>query len=351
MSYRLPPEWAPQDAVMLTWPHADTDWAPRLATVDPTYVEIAGAILKRQALVVICHNQDIETHVRGLLAKAQINTENLLTVIAPCNDTWARDHGPITVINDAAQTPVKTRALDFTFNGWGNKYAWNLDNAISEALLGDKRVAAQHQTINLVLEGGGIEVDDSGHLLTTEQCLLNPNRNPALSRQDIEAQLQEAFGVQSVLWLKHGELDGDDTDSHIDTLARLAPDNTIVYVQCDDPEDSHFSELEKMTGEITELRTNTGEAFRLLPLPWPKACINGDGERLPATYANYLVINQAVLVPTYNQPEKDKKALAQIQLAFPEREIIGINCLALIEQFGSLHCITMQLPGGFLKRP
>jgi len=344
MTFRLPPEWHPQDAIMLTWPHSDTDWAPYLTEVEPVYIDIARQVLQRQSLVVICHNEAIQTKVKTLLLEAGLNTDKLHTYVIACNDTWARDHGPITIINEQQQTQV----LDFTFNGWGGKYDSDLDNTINRSLLQDSSIKADYQAVDLVLEGGGIEVDAEGHLLTTEQCLLNPNRNPELDRQQIESLLNQRLGTQKVLWLKHGYLAGDDTDSHIDTLARLAPNNTIAYVQCTEESDEHFDELHKMEQELKALRTKDGEAFSLVPLPMAEPCFDAEGERLPATYANFLIINGAVLLPTYRQPETDTQALTQIQKAFPQHQIIAIDCLPLIQQFGSLHCISMQLPEGFL---
>jgi agmatine/peptidylarginine deiminase len=355
MTFSLPPEWYPQDAIMLTWPHKDTDWAPYLDDVEPVYIEISRQVLKRQSLVVICHNEVIQSHVKSLLNHADINTRNLYTFIIPCNDTWARDHGPITLVNEKKQT----QSLDFIFNGWGNKYESSLDNSINKDLLKQHEIQATYKAVDLVLEGGGIEVDDKGHLLTTEHCLLNTNRNTEFTRNEIEFELKKHLGIKKILWLKHGYLAGDDTDSHIDTLARFAPNNTIVYVQCLDESDEHFGELNKMQQELRALRTCEGQPFNLVPLPMPAACFEQvleleeqqerKVERLPATYANFLIINNSVLFPTYRHKETDHIALEQIEKAFPKYDIIPVDCLPLIQQFGSLHCISMQLPQGFLK--
>ena len=343
MTFRLPPEWHPQDAVMLTWPHNNTDWAPYLNEVEPVYIDIARQVLDRQSLVVICHNDAVQSHLLALLKAADIDPRKLYTFVIPCNDTWARDHGPITLVNKQKQT----QSLDFVFNGWGNKYESTLDNAINKNLLQQPTIRAEYKAVDLVLEGGGIEVDDNGHLLTTEQCLLNPNRNPELCREEIERELNQRLGSKKILWLKQGYLAGDDTDSHIDTLARLAPDNTITFVQCSDENDEHFEALNKMQQELQALRTHDGQTFNLIPLPMPAACFDQAGERLPATYANFLIINGAILFPTYRQEETDKFALEQIHKAFPQHDIIAVDCLPLIQQFGSLHCISMQLPQGF----
>lgn len=339
--YILPPEWAPQSAVQLTWPHGDSDWAPYLIEVEPVFVELARQISLRETVLIACHDEDLREHVRTLLLRAGVRQESLRLLVTPSNDTWARDHGPITVFDDG-----KPRLLDFGFNGWGLKYRANFDNQITRRLhaqgaFGDTPL----QTIGLMLEGGGIESDGQGTLLTTAECLLSPNRNPHLSREELEAELRCLFGVQRVLWLHHGYLAGDDTDSHVDTLARLCSPDTIAYVRCDDPADEHFAALATMETELQTFRTQAGEPFRLVPLPWPGPKHNAEGDRLPATYANFLIINGAVLVPTYRDA-KDAEALSALAGCFPNREIIGIDCSPLIQQFGSLHCVTMQIPEG-----
>ncbi|MEE9367317.1 MAG: agmatine deiminase family protein [Pontiella sp.] len=315
-SRRLPAEWEPQDAVLLVWPHENTDWAPILDDALQMFDAISAAILRFQ-------------HVISIRPDA---------VNIPSNDTWARDFGPITVEENG-----KPLLLDFTFNGWGGKYPAELDNVITRNLhalgaLGQTPL----QTVDFILEGGSIESDGEGTLLTTTECLLNPNRNPHLSTAQIEDRLHNEFGSHTILWLKHGALAGDDTNAHIDTLARLCPDKTIVYVACNDPTDEHYEDLKAMEQELQSF-----EGYRLHPLPWPTAKFNTDGSRLPATYTNYLVINGAVLVPTYNDPA-DAAALEVIQKAFPDREMIGIDCSTLIIQHGSLHCVTMQIPAGVL---
>lgn len=344
MSYRLPAEWEAQDAVMLTWPHGDTDWRPFLTEVNKTYIEIATAITERQQLVLVFHSEALKQEILALLTDAKIDLAKVHSVVASTNDTWARDHGPVSVYDND-----KLVALDFTFTGWGNKFDAELDDQINSAVFAHLlNPNAASQKVNLVLEGGGIESDGEGTLLTTSECLLNKNRNPDLSKQEIEQTLSNVFGTKHFLWLNNGYLAGDDTDSHIDTLARLAPNNAIVYVGCHDENDEHFAALSAMKAELVQFKTQAGEAYTLYELPWPSPKYSAYGDRLPATYANYLIINGAVLVPTY-QDENDSLALSVIQKAHPEHQVIGINCLSLIEQFGSLHCITMQLPAGFLR--
>jgi agmatine deiminase len=196
-----------------------------------------------------------------------------------------------------------------------------------------------------VLEGGSIESDGKGTIMTTARCLMSPNRNPHFSREGIESELGRTLGADRFLWLETGHIDGDDTDSHIDTLARFCPDDTIIHVACDDPSDGHFPDIRAMVAELEGFRTMEGRPYRLIPLPWTRTVFDERGDRLPATYANFLIINGAVLVPTYDDP-KDEAALRAVSTAFPGREVIGVNCLPLILQHGSLHCVTMQLPKG-----
>ncbi len=332
---RLPAEWEPQSAVQLTFPHAGTDWADMLDTVLPCFIRIAEAISQYEKVLIVCPSAEA---IRGVLQHARM--DHIILVELPTNDTWARDHGGITVEENGH--PV---VLDFMFNGWGLKFAANHDNRITRALWDRGLLHAGHRYPGLVLEGGGIESDGQGTLLTTAECLLSPNRNPQLDQTGTEARLSEIFGLQRVLWLHHGYLAGDDTDSHIDTLARFCASDTIAYVRCDDPSDEHFGALQAMERELQAFRMADGQPYRLVPLPWPAACYAPDGHRLPATYANFLIINGAVLAPTYGVPQ-DSRALQTLQQVFPTREVIGIDCRPLILQHGSLHCVTMQYPAG-----
>lgn len=340
MSLRLPAEWEAQDGVLLAWPHADSDWGPVLDKVEPVFTEIARHISRYERLVIVAPRSE---PIRRHLAAAGADLARIQVVELPTNDTWARDFGPITIEEDG-----RPFLLDFGFNGWGLKFAANHDNQVTRGLARQGVFATLPlRTPGLVLEGGSIESDGRGTLLTTSECLLNPNRNPHLDRAALERELGGWLGASHFLWLENGYLAGDDTDSHIDTLARLAPNDTILYVACDDESDEHFTALQAMARELEALRTPSGAPYRLLPLPWPAAHHDEDGQRLPATYANFLVINDAVLVPTYGDP-RDAEALAVVGRAFPGRAIIGIDCSALILQHGSLHCVTMQLPKGVL---
>jgi agmatine deiminase len=337
MAYFLPPEWHPQQAVLLTWPHVHSDWAPVINDVEPVFVEIATRIAERESLILVCYDQAHRQHIQSVLPSHLI--KNIHFYIALSDDTWARDHGPLSMIADQ-----KLRLMDFVFNGWGNKFSAKHDNAITKQLQQQGAFApCEIVSVNLVLEGGSIEVDGQGTLLTTARCLLANNRNSHLNCTQIEKQLRDTLGVTRFLWLNHGFLKGDDTDSHIDTLARFTDPHTICYVSCDDAQDEHYDELRLMAEELKQFKDYEGNPYRLVPLPWPAAKYSKDGWRLPATYANFLIINDAVLVPIYSD-SMDEKALIQLKKCFPTREIIAINCMPIIQQGGSLHCLTMQIP-------
>lgn len=339
----FPAEWAPQDGVQLTWPNDRGDWAPYLTQVEPVFIAIAREVARRERLIISCYDTPHCEAVAERLKAADVPLQNVQLFAIPSNDTWARDHGPIGVYTDT--TP---RLLDFTFNGWGGKYIAEQDNRITQRLYQAGAFGAVHPSpVDLVLEGGGIETDGAGTLLTTTSCLLAPTRNPHLDKTQIEARLSELLGVDRFLWLHTGHLEGDDTDGHIDTLARFCTADTIAYQGCSDPQDAHYPALRAMAEELRTLRTRDGGTYRLVELPWPQPKRNAAGHRLPATYANFLIINGAVLVPTY-QDAADGAALDALRTCFPDREIVAIDCSALILQFGSLHCVTMQLPHGVL---
>ncbi|AXQ29746.1 agmatine deiminase family protein [Solimonas sp. K1W22B-7] len=336
MSVVLPAEWAPQSAVQLTWPRPDGDFADLFEAVEDNFLRLAAAITRYQDLIVAC-GEDVEG-LRARLLAAGCPAARLRLVAVPADDVWARDHGPITVFRNG-----KPIHLDFIFNGWGGKFDATLDNEVTRRL-GEQGVwSTLVESIAFVLEGGGIESDGQGTLLTTERCLLAPTRNPQFDKAHIETKLKAWFGLQRVLWLQHGDLLGDDTDGHIDTVARFCDASTIAYQACDDASDAHYEDLKAMERELQALRQANGEPYKLVPLPLPTAIFAGDGRRLPAGYPNFLIMNGAVLVPTYGV-ETDAEALRRLLPCFPGREVIGVDCRTLIQQYGSLHCVTMQIP-------
>ena len=315
----------------MAFPHAGTDWSEDLKGALTPFVRIASSIAYDEPVIIVCDDPEA---TKDLFCE----TRNITFVNIPTNDTWARDFGPITVYVDG-----KRKFLDFTFNGWGNKFESDLDNGITEQLVKKGYLYGDYEKVDFVLEGGSIESDGEGTLLTTSKCLLNPNRNPKMNKTAIETFLKEKLCLDRILWLDHGELEGDDTDAHIDTLARFIDKETITYVACEDEEDSHYPELKRMEEQLKTFRTLEGKPYRLIPLPLPSPKYDRKGDRMPATYANFLVTNRSVLLPTYDDP-KDKAVVELFRTLFPTREIIPINCLKLIEQGGSLHCVTMQIP-------
>lgn len=342
----LPSEWHQQAFVQLTWPHQDTDWAPVLTDAIACFCEIAREVAKREPLLIVAQHPD---EVEEALTACGVCMESITIVPCHTNDTWARDHAFITCIDKQQGTVFLN---DFQFNGWGLKFAANHDNQINKAIFSHiadcyRKLGAQANYVNhldFVLEGGSIESDGEGTLMVTTSCLLSENRNNTLTLQEIEQQLKLYFQAERVLWIHHSWLAGDDTDGHIDTVARFCSPTSISYVKCDDVTDEHYEELQAMEQELLALRTSDGLPYTLYPLPLPDPCYDEDGNRLPATYVNFLIINGAVLMPTYHQAEKDKEALSQLRKAFPGRMVIGIDCRVLILQHGSLHCSTMQYP-------
>jgi agmatine/peptidylarginine deiminase len=338
--FRFPAEWEPQSAVLIAWPHADTDWAERLAAVEETYVALVAAIVRFQDVVICVADDDLQTYAEARLRSARTDMARVRFVVAEYDDTWLRDSGPITLCESG-----HFKLLDFRFTGWGGKFEASRDDQLVGELSGMQLFHNYFvQSINFALEGGAIETDGEGTLLTTWRCL--HERHPDLPREQIASQLSGWLHQDRVLWLDHGYLEGDDTDAHIDTLARFAPDNAIVFQACDDPADSHYRELQAMAEEIAALRTRDGQPYRLFPLPWAKPVLD-EGRRLAASYANYLIINGAVLMPAYGD-EADSKAAEILAAAYAGREVVQVPCRSLIWQNGSLHCITMQLPKGLV---
>jgi agmatine/peptidylarginine deiminase len=336
---RLPAEWEPQAAVLIAWPHAGTDWAERLADVETTYVALAAAITRFQRLIVVVADGDLRAHVQQQLDAAGVAKDQIRFVELPYDDTWLRDSGPITLRDAQGHFQL----TDFRFTGWGGKFGAEQDDALIGGLV-DAGVFAKagHKRIDWALEGGGIESDGEGTVLTTWRCL--KQRHPEQSREQMTAMLSQSLHADRILWLDYGYLEGDDTDAHIDTLARFAPGDRIVFQACDDRADPHHDELQRMAGELAVLCNPQGKPYELYPLPWAKPIVD-EGRRLAASYANYLIVNGAVLIPAYGDAADDEAANV-IAKAHPGREVVQVPCRPLIWQNGSLHCITMQLPAG-----
>ena len=379
-NFRLPAEWEAQWGVMLTWPHEDTDWKPYLTEITETFVAMSREIAAREHLLIVVPKAEIvPEEVRKM--------ERVVIFECPTDDTWARDHGPVVLKGSegdgkriergvkgcevrSEECEVRRLWLDFRFNGWGEKFPAENDNRIVAQFFEEMTTNEERGTRNeecsmfnvqlechqdFVLEGGSIESDGRGTIFTTSQCLLAPNRNQPLTREEIEAELKRRLRAERVVWLDYGNLVGDDTDGHIDTIMRCAPDDTLLYVGCDDENDEQFADFQALEQQLKSLQTADGKPYRLLRLPMPKAIfedvISEEGEtrkeereRLPATYANFLILNGAVLAPIYGQPKNDAEALRVIGEAFPDRDIIPIDARTIIRQHGSIHCLTMQIP-------
>lgn len=346
-NFRLPAEWEHQGSIQLTWPHADTDWKSYLPEITETFMQLAKEIATRQKLLIVTPvEKDTKAAIEKRWGKELLR--NIIFFECDTNDTWARDHAPLTLTSEHSTYGAfrNNHLLDFKFNGWGEKFDWQKDNAINIQLYYAAYFAgALENHTDFVLEGGAIESDGRGTIMTTTSCLMAPHRNQPLSKEQIEERLLNYLNAKRIVWIEHGVLIGDDTDGHIDTIVRMAPDNTLVYVGCEDKNDEQYADFKALEEQLKTLTTIEGRPYRLLKLPMPHAMYD-NGERLPATYANFVILNGAVIVPTYNQPENDKAAMNVIKEAFSDRDVVGIDASTVVRQHGSLHCLTMQYPHG-----
>ena len=328
----LPPEWEKQRAVLMAFPHKNSDWKDDLTSALVPFIRIAQAIAYAQPVYIICDKKED-------IADLFCSTRNMSFIEIATNDTWIRDFGYISVVEDD-----EIKLLNFTFDGWGGKFESTLDNEVNRAFHKKGYMGITPlKTIDFVLEGGSVESDGLGTILTTTACLCNENRNGGLGKDEVEEKLKEYLGTKRVLWLDYGYLAGDDTDSHIDTLARFVASDSIAYVQCLEVEDEHYEELQKMEEQLKGFRTFENKKYNLIPLPMVSAKIDVKGNRLPATYVNFLITNGALVYPTYSVKE-DKLVHLIFKELFKEKEIIPVECSRLIEEGGSLHCSTMQIP-------
>ncbi|MDE5997691.1 MAG: agmatine deiminase family protein [Muribaculaceae bacterium] len=339
---RFIPEWEPIECILLALPNKDTDWEYILHDAIDQYRRIIKAITDEGIKVaLLCHN------VAEAMEATQDSAQDMITYIPmEYNDTWTRDYGFISV-----ERNERLRALDFGFNAWGLKFASDKDNLVNLHLEQRSHLEplVYRNERDFVLEGGSVETDGNGTILTTSRCLQSPNRNGGLTKPELNHKLNEKLGAEHILWLDHGALEGDDTDSHIDTLARLAPNDTIVFTGTKNFDDPQFESLLAMRAQLTLFRTIEGNPYNLVELPLPDPVFDTEGNRLPATYANYLVANGIIFMPTYAQADKDELAMRSIRIAYPDHKVIGIDCRTLLLQHGSLHCATMQIPAGILK--
>ena len=339
---RFIPEWEPVEYVLLALPNKDTDWDYILPEAIDQYRRLVKAITDEDIKVILLCS-DVDEAV-GIMKDCR--QDLIRYILTDYNDTWTRDYGMISVVRGE-----RLRALDFGFNAWGLKFAADKDNLVNLRLNEKGIIAplAYRNERDFVLEGGSVESDGQGTVMTTSRCLQSPNRNGGKTKAELNRELLERLGADHVLWLDHGALEGDDTDSHIDTLARLAPDDTIVFTGTRNFDDPQFESLLAMRAQLTLFRTAEGNPYNLVELPLPDPVLDPDAHRLPATYANYLVANGVIFMPTYAQPDKDELAMRSIQIAFPSHKVVGVDCRTLLRQHGSLHCATMQIPAGIIN--
>ncbi len=339
LGYRMPAEWEPHAATWLAWPHKVASWPGNFEPIPGVWVEIVRALAPHERVDILVNDDAAAVEVRRRLLAAAVSDANVAFHVIPTDDAWARDHGP-TFITRRAGGRVELAAIDWLYNAWGGKYPpWDQDDAVPCQVA--TRLEVPLFQPGIVLEGGSIEVNGCGTLLTTEACLLNPNRNPSLSREQIEAVLRDYIGVRHILWLGEGIV-GDDTDGHIDDLARFVDPHTVVTVLEDDPHDDNYERLQENYQRLRRMTDQDGRVLDVVTLPMP-APVYYDGQRLPASYANFYIANGVVLVPVFDDPN-DTLALQTLQGLFPQRRIVGINARAMVWGLGAFHCVTQQQP-------
>ncbi len=346
MKRRLPAEWEPQSAALVIWPHRDTDWGPRLDPVEDAFGALATAITRHQPLLIVCRSRRARERALAKVSEMGSPRAHVATVLIETDDTWARDIAPITALE--GDQPV---LVNCHFNGWGNKHQHTLDRAFGRTFVDTaESIRARYDTVDMVLEGGAIDTDGEGTLLVNRPTVLDQARNPGLDQASAEAKLRQAFGADRVLWLDLPQLIGDDTDGHIDTLARFCARDTIVHAAPHGDDDPNVGTLNQLAAQLGELRTRDGEPYRLVPIAGPEPITDREGAYCPATYANFLILNDAVLVPSFAD-ENDADAVEAIQPLFPDRIALPVPSRTFVGQAGSLHCLTMHFPEGVFGEP
>lgn len=335
----MPPEWAPHRGTWLSWPHKEASWPGKFAPVPALFARMVAELAPHEEVHLNVRDADMESAVRDVLAREGAGAVNVFFHHHPTNDAWCRDHGPIFVQRETPHGRDEA-IIDWGYNAWGGKYPpYDLDDVIPTLVAERFGIPVFHPGI--VMEGGSLDVNGRGTLLTTESCLLNPNRNPQLSRGQIEQHLRDFLGVHHILWLGDGIV-GDDTDGHVDDITRFVDARTVVTVVEDDPADPNHEPLAENLARLRGMRDQDGEPFEIVTLPMP-APLEHEGQRLPASYANFYIANEVVLVPTYD-PRRDREALDTLQRCFPTRRVVGIDCTDLVWGLGAFHCVSQQWP-------
>lgn len=340
LGFRMPPEWAPHRGTFLSWPHKEASWPGKFEPVPPIFAEMVRWLAPGEQVHVNVADAAMEEQARAVLRAARVSELNVYFHHVPTNDAWCRDHGPIFVQRQRPDGAWEEAIVDWDYNAWGGKYPpYDLDDQVPTRLGEELGLHVFHPGI--VMEGGALDVNGRGTLLTTESCLLNPNRNPHLSRAQIEQYLRDFLGVTHVLWLGDG-IEGDDTDGHVDDLTRFTDPHTIVTVVEEDPRDANHEPLRENLARLREMRDQDGEPFRIVTLPMPRGLWH-EGQRLPASYANFYIGNEVVLLPAYD-PDRDGEARETLQRCFPTRRVVPIDCTDLVWGLGAFHCVTQQWP-------
>ena len=339
LGYRMPPEWAPHRGTWLSWPHKQESWPGKFEPVPAIFADIVRHLSPHEEVHINVAGPNMEAEVRGVLRGAGVDAGNVFFHANPTDDAWCRDHGPIFVqraVGDRREEAV----IDWGYNAWGGKYPpFELDDVVPTRIARELGLPVFHPGI--VMEGGSLDVNGAGTLLTTEACLLNPNRNPSLDRDDIEGYLRDYLGVTKILWLGDGIV-GDDTDGHVDDLTRFVDPSTVVTVVEDDPADDNYEPLRDNLRRLAGMTDQDGRPLRVVTLPMPRPLWH-DGLRLPASYANFYIANGVVLLPAYDA-ERDPAARDTLQSLFPTRRVIPIDCTHLVWGLGAFHCVTQQWP-------
>jgi len=342
ISRRFPAEWEKQEGILLNFPHNGNDWPGKYAAIQWAFVEFIKKIAEHEIVFLVVANEDLKSKVTDMLKMASVPLKNISFILQKTNRSWMRDSGPIIVKNE-----TKREALNFNFNAWAKYPNWRLDKHIPNTVAKHLDIPITQVVYNgkkVVLEGGALEVNGKGTLITSEECLLDPKiqvRNSGFTKADYEAIFQKYLGVTNTIWLKDGIV-GDDTHGHIDDLCRFVNENTVVTIVEDNPKDKNYEPLQENLKRLQKAKLENGNPLNIITLPMPKPIIF-DGLQLPASYANFLILNKTVLVPTFNDA-KDTVALTILADCFPDREITGISCMDFIWGFGTLHCLSQQIP-------
>jgi agmatine deiminase len=339
LGYRMPAEWEPHEATWISWPHKEESWPGKMHIIPKVMAEIIWHLAGSEKVYINVGDAGMEEFVRGVLKESGIDLAQIDFYRIPTNDAWVRDHGPIFVVRESGSKRERA-ILDWGYNAWGNKYPpYDLDDVVPSRIANQWGMPLFEPGI--ILEGGSVDLNGRGTLLTSEQCLLNKNRNPKLSKAQIEQYLRDFLGVRHILWLGDG-ITGDDTDGHVDDLTRFINPTTVVTMVEEDPADENYQVLQDNLERLRSMKDQDGRPLDIMLLPMPGR-VDYENQRLPASYANFYIANKKVLVPTYRH-SNDARAISILQKCFPDREVVGIDCTDLVWGLGAIHCLTQQVP-------